>query len=305
MSFEVALKVDVDTHVGARDGIPRLRRLFDEVGVRAAFFVTMGPDNSGRAALRVFTRKGFLKKMLRTNAATTYGLYTVLSGTLLPARMVGSRFPELVRGLDRDGHDVGPHGWDHVRWHDKLRGMDEAAARAEFRKGFDACAEALGRAPDCSAAPGWQCTAASLAAMDEAGIRWHSDVREGTPFVPVVGGREFRGLEIPGTMPTLDEVLGTPEMEAAGGPVEFFHRRTAREGLNVFTLHTETEGAAHLEFLRALLLRWKADGATFPRLSEVAARLEAERAALPRAEVVWGELPGRAGFVARRRPLGA
>ncbi len=297
MSFEVALKVDVDTHDGARDGIPRLRALFAELGVPASFFVTMGPDHSGRAVLRVFTRKGFLTKMLRTNAPSMYGLRTVLSGTLLPARMVGVKFPELLRGLAADGHDVGPHGWNHVRWHDRLRRMTDGEARAEFEPGFRAVAEALGCNPEGSAAPGWQCSAASLAAQDALGIRWHSDTRGRFPFVPCAGGREYEGLEIPSTLPTLDEVLGSPEMGDLA-PEEYFARRTDHDGLNVFTLHTESEGGHYLPFMRALILRWKADGATFVRLSDVARRLAPQRASLPRAEVVWGELPGRAGAVA-------
>jgi undecaprenyl phosphate-alpha-L-ara4FN deformylase len=297
VSFEVALKVDVDTHDGARDGIPRLMRLFDEQGVRSSFFVTMGPDNSGRAILRVFTRKGFLRKMLRTRAPSMYGWRTILSGTLLPARKVGSKFPALIRGIDLAGHDVGPHGWDHVGWHDRLRKMGEAEARYEFGRGLQACAKALGRVPEGSAAPGWQCSAASLAAQDDAGIAWHSDTRGHFPFVPYVHGREFRGLEIPSTLPTLDEVLGTPAA-AEGGAVALFQRLTDREGLNVFTLHTESEGAAHIGFMRELIGRWKSDGATFVRLSEVAHRLLADRDRIPRAKVTWGEVPGRAGAVA-------
>jgi undecaprenyl phosphate-alpha-L-ara4FN deformylase len=86
---EVAIKVDVDTHAGAREGIPRLASMFREAGLSASFFVAMGPDRSGRAILRVLTRKGFLRKMLRTRAASTYGLRTILSGTLLPSRPIG------------------------------------------------------------------------------------------------------------------------------------------------------------------------------------------------------------------------
>lgn len=295
--MDIALKVDVDTHDGAKHGIPRLAALFDELGIRASFFVTMGPDHSGRAILRVFTRRGFLSKMLRTRAAATYGWRTVLSGTLLPARPVGHAFPGLLRALRDAGHDVGPHGWDHVRWHDRLRRMDAAAARREFARGFDALSAILGAPPEGAAAPGWQCTPHSLAAQDALGIRWHSDTRGAFPFVPCADGREYAGLEIPTTLPTLDEVLGTPEVER-GGPVAFFANLVRPERLNVFTLHTETEGAQYLGFLRELLLRWRGQGARFVRLSDVALGLAAQREALPRAEISWGELPGRAGAVA-------
>jgi threonyl-tRNA synthetase len=69
----LALKVDCDTFEGTKKGLPNLLRLFDKFQIRASFFFTLGPDTSGRAIMRVFTRKGFLKKMLRSNAAALYG----------------------------------------------------------------------------------------------------------------------------------------------------------------------------------------------------------------------------------------
>ncbi len=297
MSFEVAIKVDVDTFVGTRDGVPRLRQLFRELKVPASFFLTMGPDNSGKAIRRVFTSKGFIRKMLRTRAPGIYGWRTVLSGTLLPAPMVGSRFPVLLRGLAEDGHDVGPHGWDHVDWHDRLRKMDLEETRREFERGFSACAEALGRRPEGSAAPGWQCTAESLQVQDDLGIAWHSDARGTHAFIPSKGGREFRGLEIPSTMPTLDEVLGSAAATRQGLG-SYFQKLAQPDRLNVLTVHAELEGGASLDFLRDLIGRWRRDGATLVRLSDVARRLLADPGKLPRHEVVWGQLPGRAGEVA-------
>ena len=64
-SQTLAVKVDVCTHAGLRDGVPALMRLFDELGIRASFFVSLGPDHSGRAIRRIL-RPGFLNKMLRT-----------------------------------------------------------------------------------------------------------------------------------------------------------------------------------------------------------------------------------------------
>ena len=64
----VALKVDCDTLEGTREGVPRLLEIFAARGIRATFFFTLGPDRSGVAVRRVFTRKGFLRKMIRSRA---------------------------------------------------------------------------------------------------------------------------------------------------------------------------------------------------------------------------------------------
>src|SRR5207245_5140692 len=77
----VALRVDVDTRRGLAEGAPRLLELFRRAGVRASFFVTMGPDRSGLAIRRAL-RPSFLYKMWRTNPLKLYGLRTLLPAPL-------------------------------------------------------------------------------------------------------------------------------------------------------------------------------------------------------------------------------
>src|SRR5262249_51954893 len=91
----VGLRVDVDTRRGLDEGVPRLLALFRRLGIRASFFVTMGPDHSGRAIRRAL-RPSFLAKMWRTNPFKLYGLRTLLSGTLAPARLVGAGAPAML-----------------------------------------------------------------------------------------------------------------------------------------------------------------------------------------------------------------
>ena len=89
-SRRVALKVDCDTYIGTREGIPALLDVFARRGIRATFFFTLGPDRSGVAVRRFFTRKGFLKKMWKSRAGSLYGFPTVVYGTLLPAPRIGA-----------------------------------------------------------------------------------------------------------------------------------------------------------------------------------------------------------------------
>ena len=48
----LGLRIDVCTYEGLRTGVPTLLRLLDRHRVRASFFVTLGPDRSGRAILQ-------------------------------------------------------------------------------------------------------------------------------------------------------------------------------------------------------------------------------------------------------------
>src|SRR5512138_3401914 len=116
----VALKVDCDTFVGTREGVPRLLEAFAARGIRATFFFSYGPDRSGVAVKRIFTKRGFLGKMLRSRAASLYGFPTILYGTFLASPMIGERCAKQIQEAARAGHETGVHGWDHVGWHDHV-----------------------------------------------------------------------------------------------------------------------------------------------------------------------------------------
>lgn len=292
MTPQLALKVDVDTYVGMRDGVPALQRALDARGIPASVYVSCGPDHSGRALRRVF-KPGFLAKMLRTNAPGMYGWRTLLYGTLLPGPPIARSFPQHLRALADAGHEVGVHGYDHVYWHDRLNGLDAAATAAELRRGLEVFAELTGRPATAFAAPGWQCTAHSLAAIEAAGLRYHSCTRGRAPYRPSAGGRIFATPELPTTWPTLDEVYGRVGTDAAA--LDAFYLGQVRPGLNVHTIHAEVEGMSLGPLFESLLdaLRGRVE---FVRLIDVAARLDA--AALPVCAVANGTVEGRAGTVA-------
>src|SRR6202030_424867 len=195
--MDVALKVDVDTHQGLGEGVPRLMRALTHLGVTATFLITMGPDNSGRAIIRVLRNPGFLKKMRRTRAVAMYGLRTILSGTLLPSRPVALALPDVVRGLKRAGFEVGVHGWDHVRWQDGIDKLGEAGIRAELGEAFEAYRAIFRERALGFAAPGWRTNAIALKVLDSMELSYRSDTRGRTPFRCRVGGELLRTPEIP------------------------------------------------------------------------------------------------------------
>jgi len=288
----IALKIDVDTYVGMRDGVPAIADVLERRGLRASFFVSCGPDHSGRAIRRIFKR-GFVGKMLRTNAPTLYGWRTLLYGTLLPGPQIARSFPDLMRRLAAAGHEVGVHGYDHVYWHDRLAQLPLSAVEAELQRGLAVYREIMGADARSFAAPGWQCTEASLVAIEAAGLRYHSDTRGTAPYLPVAGGRRFRTPEIPTTWPTLDEVFGRVGSDA--GTLNDFYRGQLQPRLNVHTIHAEVEGMRHRD-LFAALLDALLPAVRFVRLVDVAEQLSLD--ALPRGRVVARPIAGRAGTVA-------
>ena len=129
----LAIKVDIDTLRGYREGMPRMLDLFKKHGLCASIFFSFGPDNSGKAIRRIF-RKGFISKMLRTKAPSTYGLKTLMYGTILPAPLIVPAAPEVFVRAVREGHDCGVHAWDHVLVQDELNKLTKDEFKGLYLK---------------------------------------------------------------------------------------------------------------------------------------------------------------------------
>ncbi len=292
----VALKVDADTLVGTREGIPALLDVFAGRGIRATFFFTFGPDRSGVAARRVFTRRGFVRKMWKSRAASLYGFPTMLYGTLLPAPRIGERCAREIRSVAEAGHETGVHGWDHVGWHDGLDRWSEEKIREHVERAHAEYRRIFGAPAVSSAAPGWTANARSLAVEAERGLLFTSNSRGGPPFFPRAGDRLFETLEIPSTLPTLDETLAWDDLPTDAAQREYYRR--APRGTEVHTIHTEVEGRSRRPLFEKILDDWQADGVTFPTLGDLAREALVKRKEIPIRPLVRTTLPGRGGTVA-------
>ncbi len=294
--MQIALKVDVDTLRGTLEGVPALLRLFDKQQVRATFLFSLGPDHTGRALRRVF-RPGFLSKVRRTSVASHYGLRTLMYGTLLPGPHIGRRAGHVMRDVAAAGHEVGIHCYDHIRWQDFVARRNADWTRHEMQHAVDAFQEVFGRKADVIGAAGWQINAHALALEEAFGFSYASDVRGESAFYPRMEGVTSTCLQMPTTLPTLDELIGTDDVMADNvhEVVLEASRKVLPDG-HVYTLHAELEGMALLPVMQRLLGGWQEAGATPGTLQQTCASLD--RTALPIQPVVWGEVPGRSGVLA-------
>jgi undecaprenyl phosphate-alpha-L-ara4FN deformylase len=292
----LAIKVDVDTREGFLKGVPALLKVLAAEGVKASFFLALGPDNSGKAIFRLFRQPGFLQKMLRTRAPAIYGFKTMCYGTLLPAPLIAAAAPELPGRINAAGHEVGLHGYDHVRWHDQLFRLSAAEISREVSRAQEDFAALLGRRARAFAAPGWQCREASRAVLASQGFLYTSDTRGVAPYWPRFGNGLSRLLEIPTTLPTLDELLGFNGCQ----PGDFNNlvlSRLAGGRPQVLTIHAEMEGGPFLHDFAQLLQRGRQQGVEFFRLEDWARELLQDPDRIPASPVASRRLPGRAGMV--------
>lgn len=287
----IALKVDVDTLRGTREGVPKLLSMLDAAQAQATFLFSLGPDHTGWALRRVF-RPGFLKKVSRTSVVSNYGLRTLMYGVLLPGPDIGRKGAAEMRAARAAGHECGIHTWDHVYWQDNVRERDAAWTRRQMQQAFARYTEVFGEPPATHGAAGWQMNEDAFRQIDDWGMAYASDGRGTAPYIPTIDGVPCRHVQMPTTLPTLDELIGTGGLTDDNVHTALL-KLTEGAGDHVFTLHTELEGGKLAPVFERLLAGWRAQGHEL--VSMAAWYRGLERSGLPQLPVTWGEIPGRSG----------
>jgi len=277
----IALKVDIDTYQGTRTGVPRLIDCLRHRSARATFFFSLGPDQSGRESARESLKRH-------------YNITTRLYGRLLPAPDIGNLCRPLMTDARDAGFETGIHAWNRVRWENAGFEAEPALVEEEMRRAIKRYEEIFATAAQGFAAPGWRTTRHALRMTQRFGFSYASDCRGSHPFLPVIDGELVNCIQIPTTLPTLDEVMAVDTgLTAEQAADRIFQLSRAIPGDHVFTLRAELEGIRHVGTLEALLDRWKSAGYELAALADLHATLETET--LPRCSVETGTVPGRPG----------
>lgn len=276
----LGLKIDVDTYWGMKQGVPRLLQTLKEFQVKGTFFLSIGPDNSGRAMLQLIKNPLFLKKMIRTNAASLYGWKTALYGTLLPAPMIALAFPDIVRRIIADGHEVQFHAWDHRRWQDELPHKSEKWIRQWFVKGMSGFEKLTGYKPTAFGAPSWLIDDRVLSIIKEYQFEYLSCTRAKAPFIHEIASV----LEIPSDLPCFEEI----EAQKGVALIADF----LKDGqTHVLPVHAEVEGGIFQNQFKELLLKALSMGTEIVPLQEIKQKQDIQ--ALPKRKYKMELLPGR------------
>lgn len=283
----LGLRVDVSTHEGFRDGLPKLLEALRSHGVRATIYLAFGPDRSGLVAASLL-RSPFRK-------ATSWR--TILSGRLLPAQPTAPAFPELCRRVAEEGHQPGVLGWDTRLWESRLNEKAPDWAASEMERGFDAFAAFFASKPKTFAAPGWICHNESLIYQENLNLEFASDCRGMDPFLPVVDIRVLKTPQVPVTLPTLEESVAAGLHSNANGHYEAALAAPAQGSWPVLQVTAETDGRLFAQEFAGFLANAKERGVTLLPLRELLAHREAQPKPLPRCTLSYAAVDGRVPVV--------
>jgi undecaprenyl phosphate-alpha-L-ara4FN deformylase len=231
--------------------------------------------------------------MLRSKASSLYGWDILFMGTFFPGPLIGKRCHDIIQKVADQGHEIGLHAWDHYSWQNRILSMDESTVHAAIQKGYDALARITGKAPTCSAAPGWIANDTVLLAKDRFPFTYNSDCRGSHVFIPDVNGKQLKTRQIPVTLPTYDEIIGQNGITRKN----FNDRLLAliKPGiLNVLTIHAEVEGIVCLDLFEDFIKQAHSSNMAFVPLS----RCLSDQRAIQPSRIALETIAGREGQLA-------
>ena len=234
--------------------------------------------------------------MRRTNATKLYGFKTMMYGVLIPAPIIWKRAAAEMRAAQAAGHEVAIHGWDHVQYHDLLDHKSRRWLSDWFSQAHGAFETVFGCKAKGAVSPAWRCNDTTLELQEAYGLDYAGDCRGTEAFYPIVKGQTLKTLQVPTTLPTMDELLGLDGL-GADEVNALLWSQLREDALNVYALHTEVEGGAlqvafdaFLQGLRERGVRARTHADWLPEL----------KAAQPPARAITrSEIPGRAGWVSQ------
>ncbi len=295
--IQVGLRIDVDTLSGTRQGIPYLLELFAKRHICSSIFFSVGPDNMGRHLWRLL-KPAFLIKMLRSNAASLYGWSILLQGTFWPGAKIGKKAQQQIRAAFDAGHEIGLHAWDHHAWQMKVDNMDRSKIAEHIKSGMTELTRILNQSVSCSAVAGWKCTEQVLQEKQTYSFVFNSDCRGSSIFLPKVNNKVLDTPQIPVTLPTYDEIIGSQGITDANYNEHLLSLIKPGQ-LNVLTIHAEVEGLSRRQLFEDFLDMAAQKGVAFNPLSQL---LSEHKNKLPICNIELKPLPGREGTVCWQGP---
>lgn len=197
----LAFRFDIESLRCLREGVPALRRLARDRGVRFTFFLTMGRAVDIRWAVRrlwcPFAEQANRGRPAdRLPIARKLGMWALLETIVFNANLGDKR--KEVNLLVADGHELGLHGGaNHGTWQHAIHQFDAEQLEAFVRPVLDEFRRCWGP-PKGFAAPGFQWNEHVLDMLDREGFAYAGDMTGEHCFRPSNSrGELYRHWQVP------------------------------------------------------------------------------------------------------------
>jgi len=247
--MQLALKIEVSSLQGTREGVPRLIELLKKHQIPASFFFSLGKDQSGK---RLFNAQ------FRTAQLAHYDLKTLLYGTLLPAPHIGQHCADILRQVRDAGFEVGIQSYQPFLWQQKVSAASADWTKRQMQLAIDEFTRIFAEPPKTHSAAGGQMNRHAYRLTQQLGFNYASDTRGAEAFIPTWDAEIFNCAQLPTTLPTLDQFIGHDGITEENAAAQFLKMTInhPQQG-HIFAARAELEGGKWLATFEELLLGWQ------------------------------------------------
>jgi len=150
MKKRIIISIHVDGYYGLTNGVPRVLKLLKKYNLKANFFVSMGRESSILDILKLRGISGKNKSRIKIQERYTFFQKICM---LLLNRKIGSGHCKLLKEIEKEGHEVNPHCWSHLRWSKNFENLN---IDNEFKKMCRAYFSCLNHFPTGFVPPLWK-----------------------------------------------------------------------------------------------------------------------------------------------------
>ncbi len=272
----IGLRIDVDTVRGYKNGVIPLLNLLKRLNIKASFFIPTGYDTPFRTLPRFLKERGFPRRVFKLRKSF---YYKILSSEDLALR-------KIIRQIRYDGHELNLHGYRHFDWQLQLGSWTQRRVEKEMHHAIENFKSLTGSLPRSFAAPGWVAKKEVFLAEENFNFDYCSDTRGISPFYPIIGNRLIGTLQIPVTLPTLDELI------ILGDPKNLLNIDV--RGDDVYCAHAEFDGMRYIRIFELFLEKNLQKGYRFIPLYDMIRYL----VKIPSSHITQRNIPGRTALVA-------
>jgi len=209
-----ALRIDIDSLKGLREGVPKLLDTLSKYDMKASFFSVMGweGDFLSTVKYRIIRAKAhtpstdFVGRLGSTDKQSSLKLTKFVSGysELLRCLFFPVKFShekDILYMIKEEGHELGVHGYVHVKWHN----LKKNEAEKEFQQMTSSYEKLFGERPKGFASPRFISNNTVRELTEKHGFKYSSLTYGEKPFFPVLNGQLCSHVEIPVTIDMIDD----------------------------------------------------------------------------------------------------
>ncbi|MGL4994570.1 MAG: hypothetical protein ACRC6G_00170 [Deefgea sp.] len=289
----IALKIDVDNLAAIELGVPRLRQLLLERECGATFFWSLGHEKNGTFLLPARGLRRFHGAGLQA-LASRFGWKTLMRGSFWPSPALKKAAVSQLKTLDLPIFEHGVRPAQNYQWQKQIVAGSPAEAVGLVQNDIAQFSRLTGQMPVTFSAKSWQGNRGVYRAEQIAKFDFASDTRGKGPFFPVSNAEVSRCMQLPVTLPMLEEVQPFSGVDRVDAILALTSQES--EFGHVYNAAADFEGVQSADDFARLLAGWLAQGYQVVSLGELYRQIKVTDVAYHEVEYVPCE--GRYGLLA-------